>query len=165
MPVNFEAVFSLRRANQHLDLVIALMPNPFAIEEDLLPEILSTLAMAKRELDEAEDADAAVTATFEVEAGERELDVQTTRSALLLYFGMASGFGAGDTAAGAAMIEECIALAPAPFANAHYALAIMYGDSGRPADGLKEVRKAIELDPDNEDYWELLSVIENDCAT
>lgn len=162
--MNMEAISALKLANSYLDEVVNMIPNPFQIEPGEVNEIIKTLDLASKQLDKAERLDPAVKVSHEVEAGVRELDSKTTRSSILLYKGLATGFGKGDKTAGAKLIEQCIALVPTGFANAHFALAILYADSGRKSDGIQHLRKAIELDPENIEYQKTLGRLENESG-
>lgn len=159
-----EATGALKLANSYVDEVIKLIPNPFEIEPESMNEIITTLDLAAKQLDKAERLDPAVTVMHEIEAGATELDIKTTRSSILLYRGLAVGFGKGEKTAGAKLIEQAIALAPTGFANAHFALAVLYSDSGRKSEGMQHLRKAIELDPENIEFQKVLDRLENESG-
>jgi len=156
-----DAVGALNRANEYLDRIAELMPNPFVIDASALPELVRALGLAADELAMAERADPLVSVTHDVEGEERELDVCTTRSALLAYDGMVTGFGTGDKVRGASLLKQALALVPESFANGHFALAILYAETNRNADALQHIQLALELDPENEEYREILGLIED----
>jgi len=159
-----EAATALKLANSYLDEVVGLIPNPFAIEPQEVNEIIKSLDLAAKQLDKAERLDPAVTVTHDIEVGSTELDVNTTRSSILLYKGLAIGFGRDEKTAGAKLIEQSIGLAGADFGNAHYALAILYADLGRKAEGIQHLRKAVELEPDNIDFQKMLDRVQNESG-
>ena len=152
---------ALKLANSYLDEVVELIPNPFDIQPESVNDIIEALDLASKQLDKAEKLDPEVTVPHEVESGTTELDVKTTRTSIYFYRGLTVGFGKGEAAAGAKLIEQGIAIMPVGFANAHFALAILYADSGRKSDGVQHLRKAIELEPDNMEFQKMLGRLEN----
>jgi tetratricopeptide (TPR) repeat protein len=153
----------LKLANSYIDDVSAAIHPITELNPNTASELLRTLDLAEKQIEKAEIINPKAVIAYEVEGQARNLDIPTLRAAILLYRGIAKGFGLGERASATKSIEQSLALVE-NFPNAHFALGCIYAESGKKTEALQHLRRAVELAPENLEYQKFSDRIEHESA-
>ena len=121
-------------------------------DEERSYELLRTLELALKQLDKAEQMDSTV--TFE------KVDIPHFKGCALAYRGYIENVGLGKRSKAIATLKRAIETCE-DVAEAHHGLGLIYSQTGGKEVGLRHLKRAVELEPENLDYRKDLDRLEN----
>lgn len=150
--IHSEAIQSLNLADSYLKEVIGAIDQGLEKDETAGNELTHTIDLAMKQIDKAERIDASTQLD--------DIDIRHFRARAFGLRGIVEYRSFGKRSAAISSLKKSIELAD-NIDIAHYTIGIIYADTGKKEDGLRHLRKAVDLAPDDMEYRKTLDRLEH----